>query len=403
MTRVFTEDGASVPVTVHRGRAEPGDPGQDVEQRRLSCPAGDRRQAPRHARDQGRWPGSSPRRAPRPGAACGSSAWPTAKARHRRRAAQINGRQFEAGQKVDVAGTTVGKGFAGVRSSATTSPEAGRHPRQLAVASRAGLHRPAPDAGPGVQGQAHGRPHGRRAAHRAEPGSGAGRPGAQPAAGQGRGAGRAGRRRDHCPAVKARRSKGGEHDGYAESQGGAQRSGFRQRLRRSDFNEALVHQVVTAYMAGGRAGTKAQKTRAAVRGGGSKPCKQKGTGRARAGTIRSPMWRRRRQGVRGGAARLRQKVNRKMYRAAMRSILSELVRQDRLVVVSDFEVDSPKTQGLVDKLHGRARRRNDVLMLVDGLRREPVSGGAQPARRRSARHGEIVDPVEPGALRQDAR
>ena len=117
-----------------------------------------------------------------------------------------------------------------------------------------------------------------------------------------------------------------------------------------EFNEALVHQVVVAYMAGARQGTKAQKTRAEVAGGGKKPWRQKGTGRARAGTIRSPIWR-------GGgttfAARPRdhgQKVNRKMYRGAMRSILSELVRQERLVVVEDFSVDAPKTRGLLAKL-----------------------------------------------------
>jgi large subunit ribosomal protein L4 len=110
------------------------------------------------------------------------------------------------------------------------------------------------------------------------------------------------------------------------------------------FNEALVHQVLVAYMAGGRAGTKAQKTRAEVSGGGKKPWRQKGTGRARAGTSRGPLWR-------GGgvtfAARPRdhaKKVNRKMYQGAMRSILSELARQDRLRCVEQFDVDAPKTR-----------------------------------------------------------
>ena len=116
------------------------------------------------------------------------------------------------------------------------------------------------------------------------------------------------------------------------------------------FNEALVHQVVTAYLAGARAGTKAQKNRSAVRGGGAKPWRQKGTGRARAGTIRSPIW------VGGGrafAAKPRnheQKVNKKMYRAALRSVLSELVRQDRLVVVESLELEAPKTRLLAAKL-----------------------------------------------------
>ena len=116
------------------------------------------------------------------------------------------------------------------------------------------------------------------------------------------------------------------------------------------FNEALVHQVVTAYLAGARAGTKAQKNRSAVRGGGAKPWRQKGTGRARAGTIRSTIW------VGGGrafAAQPRshdQKVNKKMYRAALRSVLSELVRQDRLVVVESIELEAPKTKLLAGKL-----------------------------------------------------
>ncbi|MEM6513645.1 MAG: 50S ribosomal protein L4 [Pseudomonadota bacterium] len=117
-----------------------------------------------------------------------------------------------------------------------------------------------------------------------------------------------------------------------------------------EFNEALVHQVVTAYLAGARAGTKAQKNRSAVRGGGIKPWRQKGTGRARAGTIRSPIW------VGGGrafAAAPRdhsQKVNKKMYRAALRSVMSELVRQDRLLVVESLEIDAPKTKLLATKL-----------------------------------------------------
>lgn len=117
-----------------------------------------------------------------------------------------------------------------------------------------------------------------------------------------------------------------------------------------EFNEALVHQVVTAYLAGGRQGTRAQKNRSDVRGGGKKPWRQKGTGRARAGTIRSPLWR---SGGVTFAARpqdFSQKVNRKMYRAAMRSILSELVRQERLVAVEEFSVEAPKTKQVAAKL-----------------------------------------------------
>ena len=117
-----------------------------------------------------------------------------------------------------------------------------------------------------------------------------------------------------------------------------------------EFSEALVHQVVTAYLAGGRSGTKAQKNRAAVRGGGKKPWRQKGTGRARAGTIRSPIWR-------GGGATFAavprdhaQKVNKKMYRGAMQTILSELVRQDRLVIVDAMEVTEPGTKAFIARL-----------------------------------------------------
>ena len=117
-----------------------------------------------------------------------------------------------------------------------------------------------------------------------------------------------------------------------------------------EFSEALVHQVVTAYLAGARAGTKAQKNRSAVSGGGAKPWRQKGTGRARAGTIRSPIWR---SGGKTFAATPRdhsQKVNRKMYRGAMQAILSELLRQDRLVVVESLELAEAKTKALVEKL-----------------------------------------------------
>ena len=118
-----------------------------------------------------------------------------------------------------------------------------------------------------------------------------------------------------------------------------------------EFNEALVHQVVTAYLAGGRQGSKAQKSRADVSGGGKKPFRQKGTGRARAGSIRSPLWG---GGGKTFAARPQdwsQKVNRKMYRGAMQCILAELVRQDRLVLVEEFAVEAPKTKELLAKLN----------------------------------------------------
>jgi len=117
-----------------------------------------------------------------------------------------------------------------------------------------------------------------------------------------------------------------------------------------EFSEALVHQVVTAYLAGARSGTKAQKTRSEVSGGGKKPWRQKGTGRARSGTIRSPIWR---GGGKAFAAVPRdhaQKVNRKMYRGALRAILSELVRQNRLIIVQALELENAKTRDLVKKL-----------------------------------------------------
>lgn len=129
------------------------------------------------------------------------------------------------------------------------------------------------------------------------------------------------------------------------------------------YNETLIHQIVTAYMADARAGTVAQKTRSEVKGGGKKPWRQKGTGRARAGTIRSPLWRK------GGiifAAKPRdysQKVNRKMYRGALRSILSELVRLDRLHVVESLTVEQPKTKLLVQQL--QAMKLDDVLIVID--------------------------------------
>ncbi len=131
----------------------------------------------------------------------------------------------------------------------------------------------------------------------------------------------------------------------------------------ADFKEALIHQVVTAYLAGARAGTKAQKTRSQVSGGGKKPWRQKGTGRARSGTTRSPIWRK--GGVTFAAVprSYEQKVNRKMYRGALRSILSELLRQDRLIVVDDFAVAEPKTKALLAKLGELGA--NDALIVVD--------------------------------------
>ncbi len=130
-----------------------------------------------------------------------------------------------------------------------------------------------------------------------------------------------------------------------------------------DFNEALIHQVVVAYAAGARQGTRAQKNRSDVAGGGKKPWRQKGTGRARAGTASSPIWR---SGGVTFAARPQdhsQKVNKKMYRGAIRSILSELVRQDRLIVVEKFGLEAPKTKELVAKL--KELELSDVLIVTE--------------------------------------
>ncbi|RUO55287.1 MULTISPECIES: 50S ribosomal protein L4 [Pseudidiomarina] len=157
-----------------------------------------------------------------------------------------------------------------------------------------------------------------------------------------------------------------------------------------EFNEALIHQVVVAYAAGARQGTKAQKTRSEVAGGGKKPWRQKGTGRARAGTIRSPIWR---SGGTTFAAKPRnhdQKVNKKMYRGAMQSILSELVRQDRLIVVESFGVDSPKTKQLAAKL--KEMELNDVLIVTKELD-ENLFLASRNLHKVDARDVQAVDPV----------
>jgi large subunit ribosomal protein L4 len=134
---------------------------------------------------------------------------------------------------------------------------------------------------------------------------------------------------------------------------------------KKEFNEALVHQAVVASMAAARSGSKANKNRSAVSGGGIKPWRQKGTGRARSGTIRSPLWR---SGGVTFAAQPRdysKKLNKKMYRGAIRSIISELVRQERFVVVDDFGIDSPKTKAVVAKLGEVAGTNNSLLVTAE--------------------------------------
>ena len=149
-----------------------------------------------------------------------------------------------------------------------------------------------------------------------------------------------------------------------------------------EFNEALVHQVVTAYRNAGRSGTKAQLTKAEVRGGGRKPRPQKGGGTSRAGSIRSPIW------VGGGrafAAKPRdfaQKVNKKMYRGAIQSMLSELARQDRLIVAQDFTVDAPKTKQVAEKL--KKLKLESVLIIVEGIDEKLFLGA------RNLKHVEVL-------------
>jgi large subunit ribosomal protein L4 len=158
-----------------------------------------------------------------------------------------------------------------------------------------------------------------------------------------------------------------------------------------EFNEALVHQVVTAYLAGARQGTRGQKTRSEVSGGGKKPWKQKGSGRARAGTIRSPIW------VGGGvtfAAKPQdhsQKVNRKMYRAAMQTILSELVRQERLVVVEELTVSAPKTKELTAKL--KEQDLLDSTLIISDEVDQNLFLASRNIPRVDVRDAESVDPV----------
>lgn len=157
-----------------------------------------------------------------------------------------------------------------------------------------------------------------------------------------------------------------------------------------EFNEALVHQVVTAYLSGARQGTRAQKSRAEVRGGGRKPWRQKGTGRARSGTIRSPIWR---SGGVTFAAKPQdhsQKVNRKMYRGALRCIVSELIRQDRLIAVESFSLEAPKTRSLLDKL--KHLDLSDVLIVTESVD-DNLYLSARNLKGVEVRDVEALDPV----------
>jgi len=158
----------------------------------------------------------------------------------------------------------------------------------------------------------------------------------------------------------------------------------------SAFNEPLVHQVVTAHQAAARSGTSAWKTRAEVSGGGQKPWRQKGTGRARAGTTRGPIWRGGGAAFAGAPQDFSQKVNKKMYRGAMRSIFSELVRQNRLRLVETFSLESPKTKALVSKL--KAFGLKETMIVIDVID-ENLYLAARNIPRVTVRYVDNVDPV----------
>lgn len=160
----------------------------------------------------------------------------------------------------------------------------------------------------------------------------------------------------------------------------------------ASFNEALIHQVVTAYLAGGRQGTRAQKNRSAVSGGGAKPWRQKGTGNARAGTSRSPIWRSGGKTFPAKTQDFSQKVNKKMHKAALCSILSELARQERLLTVESFSVEGPKTKALAAKLDGL--KANNVLILTV----EDDKNLALSARNLKAVEVNTVNSVDPVSL-----
>lgn len=156
------------------------------------------------------------------------------------------------------------------------------------------------------------------------------------------------------------------------------------------FNDSLVHQLVIAYQAGARSGTRAQKNRSAVSGGGAKPWKQKGTGRARTGTIRNPIWRGGGKVFPATTSDFSQKLNKKMRRAGLRSILSELLRQERLLAVEDFKMEAPKTKDLAERL--KRLGVNDVLIVTDGEDRN-LSLSARNMRAVDVCNAANIDPV----------
>ena len=180
--------------------------------------------------------------------------------------------------------------------------------------------------------------------------------------------------------------------GVMNDKGAATRSTIEvsEEIFAAKFNDSLVHQLVIAYQAGARSGTRAQKNRSAVRGGGAKPWKQKGTGRARAGTIRSPLWRGGGKVFPATTTDFSQKLNKKMRRAGLRSILSELLRQERLLAVEDFKMEAPKTKDLAERL--KQLGVNDVLIVTDGEDRN-LSLSARNMRAVDVCNAANIDPV----------
>ena len=180
--------------------------------------------------------------------------------------------------------------------------------------------------------------------------------------------------------------------GVMNDKGAATRSTIEvsEEIFAAKFNDSLVHQLVIAYQAGARSGTRAQKNRSAVRGGGAKPWKQKGTGRARTGTIRNPIWRGGGKVFPATTTDFSQKLNKKMRRAGLRSILSELLRQERLLAVEDFKMEAPKTKDLAERL--KQLGVNDVLIVTDGEDRN-LSLSARNMRAVDVCNAANIDPV----------
>jgi large subunit ribosomal protein L4 len=275
---------------------------------------------------------------------------------------------FEPGQFVDVTGTTKGHGFTGVVKRHHFGGNRASHGNPVTTRAPGSIDM-AQDR-PRVPGQAHGRPARQRRAHGADAD---GRPrgqGAWPPARQGRGPGRGRRCGDRASLGEDAGEEGGvtmELKLIDEQGQPASTLAASDALFARDYNEALVHQVVTAYQANGRQGTRAQKSRGEINKSHKKPWKQKGTGRARAGQANSPLWR--------GGGRIfpsspdenfTQKVNRKMYRAGIASILSQLVREERLKVIESIAADTPKTGQFAKKMKGLGLE-GTVLVVTDRL------------------------------------